>query len=204
MPIVAIADDFLDAYARIPRSEQKRVREFTEKFKKDPASASINYEKIHDVKDLKVRTVRISQKYRAIILHPDEGDVYVLVWVDNHDEAMAWAASRVFDVNPYSGSLQVVNVVEAEKASPPKPGKKAKGLSIQKNRSTQTIWRRRWSIRIRAAVLSQSTARKTWLRCSTPRWRSGASFCTQVRNGWSQKTSMAPRECWAARAQGRP
>jgi hypothetical protein len=128
MPIVAIADDFLDAYARIPRSEQKRVREFTEKFKKDPTSASINYEKIHDVKDPKVRTVRISQKYRAIILHPDDGEVYVLVWVDNHDEAMAWAANRVFDVNPYSGSLQVVNVVEAEKASPPKPGKKAKGL----------------------------------------------------------------------------
>jgi len=68
MPIVAIADDFLDAYARIPRSEQKRVREFTEKFSKDPTSASINYEKIHDVKDPKVRTVRISQKYRAIIL----------------------------------------------------------------------------------------------------------------------------------------
>jgi superfamily I DNA/RNA helicase len=128
MPIVAIADDFLDAYARIPRSEQKRVREFTEKFKKDPTSASINYEKIHDVKDPKVRTVRIGQKYRAIILHPNEGDVYVLVWVDNHDEAMTWAAGRVFDINPYSGSLQVINVVEAEKASPPKPGKKAKGL----------------------------------------------------------------------------
>src|SRR5262245_20734366 len=128
MPTVAIADDFLDAYARIPRSEQKRVREFTEKFKKDPTSTSINYEKIHDVKDPKVRTVRIGQKYRTIILHPDEGDVYVLVWVDNHDEAMTWAAGRVFDINPYSGSLQVINVVEAEKASPPKPGKKAKGL----------------------------------------------------------------------------
>ena len=128
MPTVAIADDFLDAYARIPRSEQKRVREFTEKFKTDPTSASINYEKIHDIKDPKVRTVRISQKYRAIILHPDEGDVYVLVWVDNHDEAMTWATGRIFDINPYSGALQVVNVVEAEKASPPKPGKKAKGL----------------------------------------------------------------------------
>ncbi|HEX5081874.1 MAG TPA: hypothetical protein VFY40_07510 [Blastocatellia bacterium] len=106
MPTVAIADDFLDAYARIPRSEQKRVREFTEKFKNDPTSASINYEKIHDVKDPKVRTVRIGQRYRAVILHPDEGDVYVLVWVDNHDEAMTWAAGRVFDINPCGDASQ--------------------------------------------------------------------------------------------------
>jgi UvrD/REP helicase N-terminal domain/UvrD-like helicase C-terminal domain len=129
MPIVAIADDFLDAYASVPRSQQKKVREFTEKFKKDPTPASINYEKIYNVKDPRVRTVRIDQKYRAIILHPDEGDVYVLVWVDNHDEAMAWAENRTFDVNPYSGALQVFNVVEAEKAIPPKPARsKARGL----------------------------------------------------------------------------
>jgi len=47
-----------------------------------------------------VRTVRIDQKYRAVVLHPDAGDVYLLTWVDNHDEAMAWAAKRTFDINP--------------------------------------------------------------------------------------------------------
>ena len=47
------------------------------------------------------------QKYRAVILHPEKGDVYVLVWVDNHDEAMAWAGKRGFEVNPVAGSLQV-------------------------------------------------------------------------------------------------
>lgn len=120
MPIVAIGDEFLDAFARIPRSQQKKVREFTEKFKENPSSSSINYEKIHNVRDPKVRTVRIDQKYRAIVLHPDEGEVYVLVWVDNHDEAMAWAANRVFEVNPYKGSLQIVNVREVQEALPQK------------------------------------------------------------------------------------
>src|SRR3954467_11051442 len=114
MPTVAIASEFLDAYARIPRAQQKKVREFTEKFQANPTSAAINYEKIQAVRDDKIRTVRIDQKYRAVVLHPEHGDVYVLVWVDNHDEAMAWAGKRRFEVNPITGSLQVFSVSEAE------------------------------------------------------------------------------------------
>jgi hypothetical protein len=127
-PTVAIGSDFLEAYARIPRAQQKKVREFTEKFKANPKSAAIHYEKIHDVKDDKVRTVRIDQKYRAVILHPPEGEVYVLVWVDNHDEAMDWARKRIFAVNPNTGALQVVNVTAAEQAVHPDGGKKPTGL----------------------------------------------------------------------------
>jgi hypothetical protein len=58
MPTVAIGSEFLEAFASIPRAQQKKVREFTEKFKANPTSAAINYEKIHRVKDPKVRTVR--------------------------------------------------------------------------------------------------------------------------------------------------
>jgi hypothetical protein len=32
MPTVAIADEFLDAFARIPRAQQRKVRDFTAKF----------------------------------------------------------------------------------------------------------------------------------------------------------------------------
>jgi hypothetical protein len=119
MPTVALASEFLDAFARIPRAQQKKVREFAEKFRSDPTSAAINYEKIHGVVDDKVRTVRIDLKYRAVVLHPEQGDVHVLVWVDNHDEAMAWAARKHFEVNPVTGALQVVNIEEAERVAPP-------------------------------------------------------------------------------------
>ena len=116
MPTVAIASEFLDAFARIPRAQQRKVREFTEKFRADPHSSGINYEKMRDSRDDKVRTVRIGLDYRAIVLHPEVGDVYVLVWVDHHDEAMAWARDRVFEVNRYTGALQVVQMTEAEQA----------------------------------------------------------------------------------------
>jgi hypothetical protein len=124
MPTVALGSDFLDAYARIPRAQQRKVRDFTEKFKANPKSPGINYEKIHDVRDDKVRTVRIDQKYRAVVLHPDQGDVYVLAWVDNHDEAMAWAKKRVFEINPITGALQIINVTEAEQVVQPTTSKK--------------------------------------------------------------------------------
>src|SRR3954451_8598647 len=117
MTTVAIGSDFLEAFARIPRAQQRKVRTFTEKFKDNPKSSAINYEKIHGVRDDKVRTVRIDQQYRAVVLHPDQGEVYVLAWVDNHDDAMAWAKNRVFEVNPLTGALQVVNVTAAEQAT---------------------------------------------------------------------------------------
>src|SRR5271157_1794152 len=81
MPTVALATEFFDAFAALPRAQQKKVREFTAKFQANPTSAAIHYEKIHDVKDDKVRTVRIDQKYRAVVLHPEQGDVHVLVCV---------------------------------------------------------------------------------------------------------------------------
>ena len=45
MPTVAIASEFLDAFARIPRAQQRKVREFTEKFRTNPKGPGINYEK---------------------------------------------------------------------------------------------------------------------------------------------------------------
>ncbi len=65
----------------------------------------------------KVRTVRIDQQYRAVVLHPEQGEVFVLLWVDNHDEAMAWAAKRKFEINPRTGALQVINVEEAKQVA---------------------------------------------------------------------------------------
>ena len=111
-PKVALSSDFLTAFARIPRSQQKKVRAFIEKFKADPTQASINYESLGGMRDEKVRTVRIDKAYRAVVIHPPQGDVYLCVWVDHHDEAMDWARRKVFEVNASTGSFQVWEPVE--------------------------------------------------------------------------------------------
>ena len=110
MTKVAISSDFLTAYARIPRNQQKKVREFITRFQIDPTSRGINYEPIQSVRDKRVRTVRIDLAYRAIVLHPEEDDAYLLAWVDHHDEAITWAQNKVFEVNPVTGALQVFDI----------------------------------------------------------------------------------------------
>ena len=109
MTNIAISEDFLTAFSRIPQAQQKKVREFVTRFQENPKSSAINYESLVDVKDPRVRTVRIGLEYRAIVLHPERGDVYVLVWVDHHDEAMDWAKNKVFDINPQTGALQILD-----------------------------------------------------------------------------------------------
>jgi hypothetical protein len=54
------------------------VREFTTKFRANPTAAAINYEALHGMRDPKVRTVRIDQQYRAVVVHPPSGDLYLL------------------------------------------------------------------------------------------------------------------------------
>ena len=107
MPKVAISKDFLTAFSNLPKTEQKKMTDFTEKFRSDPTQSSINYEPVLSARDNKVRSVRIGRDYRAIVVHPPKGDVYLLVWVDHHDEAMDWARYKCFEVNSETGALQV-------------------------------------------------------------------------------------------------
>jgi len=125
MTTVAVSKDFLAAYSRLPGPLQKKTREFMDRFQENPRAAAIHYEPIKDMRDKRVRTVRIDLAYRAIVLAPDQGDVFMLVWVDHHDEAMAWAKHKVFEVNPATGAFQVYDTIEAGRISapPPKPPK---------------------------------------------------------------------------------
>src|SRR5690606_31769554 len=109
-PNLYMADSFLESFDRLPMGQRKKVREFLGKFRSDPTAAGINYESIRDMRDDRVRTVRIDLAYRAVVLHPRSGADYVLVWVDHHDEAMAWAKNKLFPMHPATGAIQVLDL----------------------------------------------------------------------------------------------
>ena len=113
---VAISADFLSAFSKIERNRQGKVLEFVNKFRTDPTRSGINYEKIKVAKDPNLRSVRIDEAYRGIVLKPDTGDVYVLLWVDHHDKAYKWAENKSCSVHPEIGSLQVYDVQQTEQA----------------------------------------------------------------------------------------
>jgi mRNA-degrading endonuclease RelE of RelBE toxin-antitoxin system len=119
MPQVAISSDFLVSFATIPRGKQKAVRRALEKFKQDPTQGSLNFEPIHDMRDSKVHTLRAGDDYRIILVAPPEGNVFLIMWVDHHDEAMNWARNKVFEVNQYTGTFQVWEGTEGTAAHQP-------------------------------------------------------------------------------------
>lgn len=107
---VAISSDFLTAFARLPRQIQGKVTEFVNKFRNNPMSSGINYEKLNSGIDKKICSVRIDDAYRGIIVRQQETGVYLLLWVDHHDEAYQWAARKRCEVNLKTGAIQVFDV----------------------------------------------------------------------------------------------
>lgn len=110
---VAIGSQFMDALARLPQKTQKKTRDMITKFQQNPTSPGLNYEKIKS-KDPRMRSLRIDQSYRAIVLQVEKSNTFLLLWVDNHDEAYSWAEGRVCSVNAITGGIQVVDVSEIQ------------------------------------------------------------------------------------------
>lgn len=111
---LAISDEFFDAYSRLPRNAQGKVSEFINRFRQDPTRAGLNYESIQDSRDKRMKSVRVDQAHRAIVLKPDSGNVYILLWIAKHDDAYTWARRKVCRVNEVSGALQIIDVEDVE------------------------------------------------------------------------------------------
>jgi superfamily I DNA/RNA helicase/mRNA-degrading endonuclease RelE of RelBE toxin-antitoxin system len=117
--VVAISSDFLTAFAALPRQIQGKVTEFINKFRNNPKSPGIHYEKIHDVIDKKICSVRIDDTYRGIVARQAENGVYLMLWVDHHDEAYDWARRKKCEINPLTGNVQVFDLQQTEMTGPP-------------------------------------------------------------------------------------
>lgn len=129
---IALSSDFLLAFSNVQKSHQKQVREFIERFRERPDAPGLNYEVIQSAKGKDLYSVRINQAYRAIVFHPSNSQVYVLSWVDHHDEAYRWAERKQFVVHPATGALQMISTESHEKPSPaPSPAARTTGLFSQ-------------------------------------------------------------------------
>jgi superfamily I DNA/RNA helicase/mRNA-degrading endonuclease RelE of RelBE toxin-antitoxin system len=114
---VAISSDFLSSFAKLPRQIQGKVTEFVNKFRNNPMAPGINYEKLSNSIDKKIYSVRIDDAYRGIVVRQQESGVFLLLWVDHHDEAYQWAAHKRCEVNPSTGAIQVYDVKTVEESA---------------------------------------------------------------------------------------
>ena len=102
-----MSTDFLEAFARLPRPQQKGIRSLISKFEADPRSSGLNYEPVKGARDPNMRSLRVDRGYRAIVLRPRQGNIHMLLWADKHDKAYSWAERRACAVNPETGAIQI-------------------------------------------------------------------------------------------------
>lgn len=133
---LAIADSFLDQFGRLPKNIQSKVTSFLNRFKQNPTSSGINYETIKDCKDNRMRSVRIDLEYRAIILKPETGNLYPLLWVGKHDLAYFGQKEFVKSIRylePYKLLIQKKYKIQ-QKDSPHKNRNNPGDLTISKTK----------------------------------------------------------------------
>ena len=111
---IAISSEFLSSFARLPRQIQKKVSELIGKFKSNPGSNGLNLEKIQDATDKNMRSIRIDDTYRGVLLKQNDSEIYLLLWIDHHDEAYEWAKRKRCEINKRTGSIQVYDVVRSD------------------------------------------------------------------------------------------
>ncbi len=115
--LVAISSDFFTAFSALPRQIQGKVTEFVNKFRNNPLSPGINFEKLHNSADKKIYSVRIDDTYRGIVVRQPESGVYLLLWVDHHDEAYNWAKRKKCEINPRTGTVQVFDIQQSSETT---------------------------------------------------------------------------------------
>lgn len=108
-----IYDKFWDAFLKINKGTQAKVTDFISKFRNNAKSAAIHLETINTFKDQTLRTARVDQKYRAVLKEVTANELYLLVWIDNHDEAMDWAKNKIIDWNDQTQAYQVFSIDES-------------------------------------------------------------------------------------------
>jgi superfamily I DNA/RNA helicase len=136
MPMLAFAHSFWENYDRLEKPVKAGVRKAMAKFQQMSvaelyADKGLHLESVDKARDPRMRTIRITDFWRGVVLAPDDGsDVFLLIQVVPHDEAYEFAAKRLYTVNTATRGLEVRNVVAIEQLTPPLEEAAAKASSL--------------------------------------------------------------------------
>ncbi|MET8728972.1 UvrD-helicase domain-containing protein [Streptomyces parvus] len=124
MPRLAFAQSFWDGYETLEKPVRAGVRKAMAKFQTlSPAELNadkgLHLESVEKARDRRMRTIRITDFWRGVVLAPDDGsDVFLLVNVLPHDDAYTWAAKRLYSANSATRALEVRNAVALDELTP--------------------------------------------------------------------------------------
>ncbi|MGW5089039.1 UvrD-helicase domain-containing protein [Streptomyces coelicoflavus] len=124
MPQLAFANSFWESYDALEKPVKNGVRKAMQKFQQLTVpelqqDKGLHLESVEKAADRRMRTIRINNFWRGVVLAPDDGcDVFLLVNVVRHDDAYTWAAKRLYTTNSATRALEVRNVRAIEQLTP--------------------------------------------------------------------------------------
>ncbi|MFF8618044.1 UvrD-helicase domain-containing protein [Streptomyces sp. NPDC015350] len=124
MPRLAFAQSFWDGYDMLEKPVRAGVRKAMGKFHALTAAElnadkGLHLESVNNARDPRMRTIRITDFWRGVVLAPDDGsDVFLLVNVLPHDDAYTWAAKRLYSANTATRALEVRDAVALDELTP--------------------------------------------------------------------------------------
>lgn len=116
MGAFAIDKKFFDSVNKLGREAGKLIDSFIVKFMREGVNGGMNFEKVNGSYKKLLRTVRVNDKYRAVLVL-DEKSNAVLLYAGEHEDAYRWATRRGCEINTRTGELQVFTV-ELEEVAP--------------------------------------------------------------------------------------
>ncbi|MEV4571618.1 UvrD-helicase domain-containing protein [Nonomuraea jabiensis] len=147
MPQLAFANSFWESFDALEKPVKAGVRKAMKRFQQLSiadlyADKGLHLESVVNARDPRMRTIRVTEFWRGVVLAPDDGtDTFLLLNVVPHDEAYGWAAKRLYTVNSATHALEVRNVVAIEQLTPALEQAAAEAPSLLFAKHSDTVLR---------------------------------------------------------------
>ncbi len=115
---IIISRKFAEELSVLARPIQKGVNGIYAKLSKNADGGGLNLESIQGATSNSIKSVRVNDNYR-VVLHQDGKGTFTFLHIDTHDAAYAWATRNRFEVNRYTGEVQlyVIDIPEVRVAA---------------------------------------------------------------------------------------
>ncbi|MCX5204203.1 AAA family ATPase [Streptomyces sp. NBC_00237] len=123
MPHLAFDIAFCAQLSKLQGPVRQGVFDAWEKFErltldqlfKDPG---LKLESLKQARDPHIRTIRIAQGTRGVVLAPASGQTYVLLRVMPHDKAIAWAVKQTASINTVTRAVEIRDIEVLDQLTP--------------------------------------------------------------------------------------
>lgn len=113
---VVMSDLFGRSYSELDGGVKNRVLDFIVKLQERPDAPGLNVKTPEGVTDARIKTARVTDFLRAVLIELPGANGFILVAVKPHDDAYVYAVKLRFGVNEVTGALEVVDQAALDEA----------------------------------------------------------------------------------------